>query len=93
MYKPKPPRYKVYQTFKSSRIVRGRMEIQLAQKRKFVEGDHVRVKDHKSTGLWEVYAIHKTGRKVRYSVRRLQPEATTLFCNIKGSQLEKVEEK
>jgi ribosomal protein S26 len=48
------------------------MEIQVAQKRKLVEGDHIRVKDCEPSALWEVYAVHKVGRKVRYSVNRLE---------------------
>jgi len=69
------------------------MEIQVAQKRKFVEGDHVRVKDCEPSALWEVYAVHKVGRKARYSVERLGTPGITRVCNIKGNRLEKVEEK
>ena len=69
------------------------MEIQVAQKRKFVEGDHVRVKDCDPSALWGVYVVHKVGNKVRYNVKRLGALGITLICNVKGNRLEKVEEK
>ena len=65
----------------------------MAPKQKFVEGDHVRVKDCASSSLWEVYAVRKTGRKVRYSVKMLATPAITLICNVEGNRLKKVEEK
>ena len=65
----------------------------MAQKRKFVEGDHVRVKDCDPSGRWEVYAVRKIGKKIRYSVKKLKNPGITLICNVKGNRLEKVEEK
>ena len=65
----------------------------MAQRQKFVEGDHVRVRGHEPSSLWEVYAVRKTGRKIRYSVKMLGTPAITLICNVKGNRLEKVEEK
>jgi|TARA_Y100000310_G_scaffold127634_1_gene126793 hypothetical protein len=65
----------------------------VAQKRKFVEGDHVYIKDHEPSSLWEVYAVRKIGRKIRYSVQKLGTPGITLACNVKGSRLKKVEEK
>jgi hypothetical protein len=65
----------------------------MAHKRKFIEGDRVRVRDYESADLWEVYAVRKIGRKTRYSVKKLETPAIMLICNIKGSRLEKMEEK
>jgi len=65
----------------------------VAQRQKFVEGDHVRVRDCEPSSLWEIYAVNKTGRKIRYSVKMLGTPAITLICNAKGSRLKKVEEK
>ena len=65
----------------------------MAHKKKFVEGDHVRVRDCESPNLWEVYAVRKIGRKIRYSVKKLGTPAIMLICNVKGSRLEKMEEK
>ena len=65
----------------------------MAHKKKLIEGDHVRVRDCESPNLWEVYAVRKAGRKIRYSVKMLGTPAITLVCNIKGNRLEKVEEK
>ena len=65
----------------------------MAPKQKFVEGDQVAVKKYGSNDTWEVYAVRKMGRKIRYSVRKLTQESITLFCNVKGEKLEKVEEK
>jgi hypothetical protein len=65
----------------------------MAQKQKFVEGDQVRVKDCEPSALWEVYAVRKVGRKVRYSVKRLELPGIVCVCNIKGNRLKKVEEK
>ena len=65
----------------------------MAQKRKFVEGDHVRTKDCDPSDRWEVYAVRKIGKKIRYSVKKLGTPAITLICNVKGNRLEKMEEK
>ena len=65
----------------------------MAHKKKFIEGDCVRVRSCEPSDLWEVYAVRKIGRKIRYSVKKLRTPAITLICNIKGSQLEKMEEK
>tara|TARA_Y100000310_G_scaffold135355_1_gene134226 strand:+ start:252 stop:449 length:198 start_codon:yes stop_codon:yes gene_type:complete len=65
----------------------------MAQRQKFVEGDHVRVRDCEPSSLWEVYAVRKIGRKIRYSVKMLGTPAIILVCNTKGNRLEKVEEK
>jgi len=65
----------------------------MAHKKTFIEGEQVRVRDCESPNLWEVYAVRKAGRKIRYSVKMLGTPAITLVCNIKGNRLEKVEEK
>jgi ribosomal protein S26 len=65
----------------------------VAPKQKFVEGDHVRVKDFEPSSLWEVYAVRKMGRKIRYSVKMLETPSITLICNVEGKKLQKVEEK
>jgi|10_taG_2_1085330.scaffolds.fasta_scaffold159543_1 hypothetical protein len=65
----------------------------MASKQKFIEGDRVHVKERRESGFWEVYAVRKMGRKIRYSVRKLTDESITLFCNVEGEKLEKVEEK
>ena len=63
----------------------------MASKQKLVEGNCVYVKNRRSSGLWEVYAVRKFGRKTRYSIRRMNTEGTTLMCNVEGKKLEKVE--
>ena len=65
----------------------------MAHKKKFIEGEQVRVKDCETSDLWEVYAVRKIGRKIRYSVKKLETPAIMLICNVKGSRLEKMEEK
>jgi len=65
----------------------------MAQKRKLVEGDRVRVKDCGLSDCWEVYAVRKIGKKTRYSVKKLENPGITLICNAKRNRLEKVEEK
>ena len=65
----------------------------MAQKRKFVEGDRVQIKNYDSAGAWEVYSIHKFGRKIRYSVKKLESSALTLLCNVAATNLVKMEEK
>ena len=65
----------------------------MAQRQKFIEGDRVHVRDCESSGLWEVYAVRKIRRKIRYSVKMLGTPAIMLICNTKGNRLEKVEEK
>ena len=65
----------------------------MVPKQKFVEGDHVRVKDYKSSGLWEIYSVQKVGKNIRYSLKRLEATAITLFCNVQGKKLDKVEKK
>jgi hypothetical protein len=65
----------------------------VAPKQKFVEGDHVRVKDCEPSSLWEVSAVRKMGRKARYSVKMLETPAIMLICNVEGKKLQKVEEK
>ena len=65
----------------------------MAQKQKFVEGARVRVTACEPSALWEVYAVRKAGRKVRYSVERLGTLGITRICNVKGNKLKKVEEK
>jgi|1_EtaG_2_1085319.scaffolds.fasta_scaffold90967_3 hypothetical protein len=65
----------------------------MAQKRKFVKGDYVQIKNYDSGGLWEIYSIRKFGRKTRYSVKKLESSALTLLCNIAGARLKKMEEK
>ena len=65
----------------------------MASKQKFVEGDRVCVKECADTGVWEVYAVRKNGRTIRYSVKQLDTPAITLFCNVEGKKLRKVEEK
>ena len=65
----------------------------MAHKKKFIEGEQVRVKDYETSDLWEVYAVRKIGRKIRYSVKKLETPAIMLICNVKGSRLEKMEEK
>ncbi len=65
----------------------------MASKQKLVEGDHVYVKDRVGAGIWEVYAVRKRGRTTRYSIKLLDTSAITLFCNVEGKKLRKVEEK
>ena len=65
----------------------------MASKQKLVEGDHVYVKGRVGTGVWEVYAVRKSGRTIRYSIKLLDTPAITLFCNVEGKKLRKVEEK
>lgn len=65
----------------------------MAPKQKFVEGDHVVVATCEGDHLWEVYAVRKIGRKIRYSVRKLTDESITLYCNVRDVELQKVKKK
>jgi len=62
----------------------------VAQKQKFIEGDHVYIKKHNKEEIWEVYAVYGRGRKIRYSIKKLHTRAITLWCHVQGNKLEKV---
>jgi len=65
----------------------------VAQKQKFIEGDYVYIKQQNKEETWEVYAVHKRGRKTRYSIKKVHGAGITLWCHVQGNKLEKVKKK